>query len=185
MTPFLAQPICLVWLTRELWPVQNARGNLHHVLCGCRTYLALGRSRWWHDQVLRKLTELTESIRVLANKKPQCHQKQIGNFGQSVQNCPTQDRTSVLAPGNDWSMRADLDKQLTDITKTTLTPDIVLWLATEKRVLIVKLTVPCEGGIQEAYERKKLLYAELVAECQEREAGEQQPIQWKLAAVAM
>lgn len=120
--------------------------------------------------MLRKLAELTR-MRVLANEKPQCHQKQLVHFitaGQLPQNCPTQDRTSVLAPGNDWSMRADLNKQPrfpTDIT-TTLRPDIVLWSATEKRVLIVKLTVPCEEGKQEVYERKQLHYAELGAEVQ-------------------
>ena len=68
-------------------------------------------------------------------------------------------------------MRADLDKQLkfpTDIITTSLRPDIVMWSVTEKRVLIVELTVPWEGAIQEAYERKKSRYADLVAECQQR-----------------
>lgn len=57
--------------------------------------------------------------------------------GQSVQNRPTQETIIVFAPGNDRSMRADLDKQLrfpTDIATTTLRPDIVLWSATKKRV---------------------------------------------------
>ena len=89
--------------------------------------------------------------------------------GQVGKKCPKVGRTSVLAPG--WSMRTDLDKQLRfpfDITVTTLRPDIVLWSTSEKRVLLVELTVPWEQNIQEAYERKKARYADLVAECQEK-----------------
>lgn len=67
----------------------------------------------------------------------------------------------VLAPGSDWPMRHD-------ITTATLRPDIVLWLIAEKKVFIMGLTVPQEGAIQEAYERKKSRYAELVAGCQQR-----------------
>lgn len=68
-------------------------------------------------------------------------------------------------------MIADLDKQPrfpAEITTTILTPDILLWLAPERRAVIAELTIPWEEGSQEAYERKKLRYADLVAECQEK-----------------
>ncbi len=113
-------------------------------------------------------------MRVLANETSRSQQRQLVHFvsaGQAKKNTPKTDRTSVLAQGKDWAMRADLDKQLrfpVDITITTLKPDIVLWSLTEKRVLLVELTVPWEQNIQEAFERKKARYAELVAECQEK-----------------
>lgn len=128
--------------------------------------------RWQHDQVLRKLVEHTESMRVLANRKPQCPQKQLVQFDparQMEQNSPTHRRTSVLTPGNNWPMRADRDKQLrfpSEITTTTLRPDIVPWSAIERCVLITELTIPWEEGTQEAYERKKLQYGNLFAVCQ-------------------
>lgn len=80
----------------------------------------------------KKLSEHTENARIQANEKPRSQLKlcvQLVPAGQSVKSRP-QDRTPVLAPGSEWSMRADLDKQLrflTDISNTTLRPDMVLW----------------------------------------------------------
>ena len=54
--------------------------GLSHVLCGCNTALAQTLNRWRHDQVLRKLTELTESMRVLATEMLQSHQKHCVQF---------------------------------------------------------------------------------------------------------
>lgn len=67
----------MVWVTRELLPVWNGPGKLYHILCGCKIALAQGCYRWKQDQVLRKLAEATENMTVLANKKPQCYQKQL------------------------------------------------------------------------------------------------------------
>lgn len=57
-------------------------------------------------------------------------------------------------------MRADFGRQLrfpTDISITTLRPHIVLWSEVKRCVLLVELTVPWELGIEEAYERKKVV----------------------------
>jgi len=62
----------------------------------------------------------------------------------------------IVAPGGAWSMRAYLGEQLqfpTDIAITTLRPDIVLWSMAERRVLLVKMIVPCEQSIEEAWMR--------------------------------
>lgn len=108
--PFLTQAIWPRWFVSEenCGLCETAPVN-HHILFGCKTALSQGRYRWQHDHMLRKLALLTESMRVLPNKKPQHHQKQLVHFvivGQSVQNCPTQEGTSGLDPGNDWLMRA-------------------------------------------------------------------------------
>ena len=64
-------------------------------------------------------------------------------------------------------MLVDLNTQLCfppEIASTNLRPDLVLWSAALKLVYIVELTVPWEGAVEEAYERKKLRYAELAAD---------------------
>ena len=37
-------------------------------------------------------------------------------------------------------------------------PDIVLWSETEKKLVVIELTVPWETRCEEAYERKKANY---------------------------
>ena len=71
----------------------------------------------------------------------------------------------------DWQMQVDLGRRLTfppEIAKTTLRPDIVLWSNTSKLVYIIELTVPWEEAVEEAYERKKLRYADLAATAEDR-----------------
>lgn len=66
----------------------------------------------------------------------------------------------------------DLDRQLcflTEVTTTSLRPDIVLWSTKAKAVLRIELTVPMQDGIEATLERKKAKCSELAAEC--REAG--------------
>ncbi|TWW81830.1 hypothetical protein D4764_01G0016450 [Takifugu flavidus] len=46
--------------------------------------------------------------------------------------------------------------------------DLVLWSKSCRRVFIVELTVPWEEAIGEAYERKRLRYANLAAEAEGR-----------------
>ncbi|MGH0135533.1 UNVERIFIED_CONTAM: hypothetical protein FKN15_023521 [Acipenser sinensis] len=48
-----------------------------------------------------------------------------------------------------------------EIATTNLQPDIVLWSGSTCLVHLVELTVPWEDDIDEAYERKKLRYAQL------------------------
>lgn len=123
--------------------------------------------------MLRKMAEHTDTMRLLANEKSASQQRQVVHFvpaGHATESCPQLDRTPVLTP-KEWSMTGDVGKQLCysiNITITTLRPDIVLWSTMEKHVLLVELTMPWVQGNQEAYERKKSRYADLVAECQEK-----------------
>src|SRR4029434_7588942 len=75
---------------------------------------------------------------------------------------------TLVCSDQEWSMRVDLGRQLqfpSEITTTSLRPDIVVWSTKVKTALLIELTVPWEEGI----ERKKTKYSELAAEC--REAG--------------
>ncbi len=72
----------------------------------------------------------------------------------------------------DCSMRVYLDRKLqfpTDITSTSLHPDIVMWSSSSKTVLFVELTIPWKAGMEAAWERKRFKYDDLASEC--REAG--------------
>jgi len=56
----------------------------------------------------------------------------------------------LLTPGAEWKMEVDLERQLQfpqEICSTTLRPDVVLWAAAVKSVILIELTVPWEEGI--------------------------------------
>ena len=55
-----------------------------------------------------------------------------------------------------------------EIVSTNLRPDIVLWSVSQRLVYFIELTVPFEDSVEEAYERKKLRYADLGAEAEQR-----------------
>ncbi|MGH0152548.1 UNVERIFIED_CONTAM: hypothetical protein FKN15_022661 [Acipenser sinensis] len=55
-----------------------------------------------------------------------------------------------------------------EIATTNLRPDIVLWSGSARLVHLVELTVPWEDAVDEAYERKKLRYAQLATEAEQR-----------------
>ncbi len=63
----------------------------------------------------------------------------------------------------------DLDRQLKfppEIAVISSRPDIVLWSAGTKQIIMLELTVPWEERIEEAYERKMAKYQLLVEACQ-------------------
>ncbi|MDF4285595.1 hypothetical protein P3436_25190, partial [Vibrio parahaemolyticus] len=71
----------------------------------------------------------------------------------------------------DWEMEADLGGKLVvpqEIVSTSQRPDIVLWSVSQRIVYFIELTVPWEDSVEEAYERKKLRYADLRAEAEQR-----------------
>lgn len=66
--------------------------------------------------------------------------------------------TTLLTPGREWNLRVDLGKQLQfrrEILETFLRPNLVMWSAASKTVLMVELTVPWEGGRKAAHEQKQ------------------------------
>lgn len=149
--------------------------SLQHILSGCMTALSQGRYRWRHDQVLKKLAEVVESCRKEANSRPSArgrHSIQFARAGESVRPSRQRNIARLLSPGSEWTMRVDLGKQLQfprEIVETSLRPDLVMWSEACKTVFLVELTVPWEGGVEAAYERKRAKYSDLATEC--REAG--------------
>ncbi len=66
-------------------------------------------------------------------------------------------------------MTVDLERQLkipTHITQSKLRPDIILVSEATKQLILMELTVPLEERMEEAQERKREKYQELVEDCQ-------------------
>ncbi|KAJ8347374.1 hypothetical protein SKAU_G00287750 [Synaphobranchus kaupii] len=154
-----------------------APATLKHILVGCKNSLTQGRYTWHHNQVLRCLAAALEYKRVATNAIPlnaQTTFPQLTSFireGEKQWINPSPPVSCSLNAARDWEMRIDLSQRLTfpsEITVTNLCPDLVLWSNSCRRVFIVELTVPWEDAIDEAYERKKLRYANLAAEAEER-----------------
>lgn len=55
----------------------------------------------------------------------------------------------------------------TEIASTNLRPDFLLWSPLLMAAYLIELTVSWEDSVEEAYERKKLCFAELAAEAKE------------------
>ncbi|KAL7835526.1 hypothetical protein SRHO_G00278730 [Serrasalmus rhombeus] len=150
----------------------KVNAGLQHILSRCSIALTQSRLRWRHNQVLKKLAEQVEGCRVRANNSPDPTRPNIpfvrpGDGGQKI---VVGRDTCLLTPGKKWEMRADLGNQLvfpTEITQTTLRPDVVMWSTAAKKVLIIELTIPWEEGMSVAYEHKRLKYSDLAAECRE------------------
>jgi len=75
----------------------------------------------------------------------------------------------MLTSAQDWDLKVDLGRQLKfpeTVAITSLRPDMVLISEASKQIILFELTVPWEDRIEEANERKRSKYIELVKECQ-------------------
>ena len=148
----------------------SRRGSLEHILSSCPIALGEGRYRWRHDQVLKTVAETISNAVGRANSRKQAGRGGIafvkaGEKPQAQRKSPA----GLLSTASDWELRVDLQRQLkfpAHVTTTSLRPDIVLSSVSASQVLLLELTVPWEERIEEAYERKRSKYQELVEQCQ-------------------
>lgn len=154
-----------------------APATLKHILVGCKTSLTQGRYTWRHNQVLKGLAAELEDKRVTINAMPFKTQTTLPRKttfvrqGEKRRTKPSPPNSGPLDTARDWEMRVDLSQRLTfppEIAATNLRPDLVLWSKSCRRVFIVELTVPWEDNIDEAFERKRLRYANLAADAEAR-----------------
>lgn len=152
-------------------PLCQGRGSLEHILSSCPKALGDGRYRWRHDQVLKVIAE-SISAAIVQSKCLQPPTRVISFVKAGEQPPPrTKVQAGLLGTARDWQLNVDLGKQLKfpeNIVETTLRPDIVLLSNTSKQVVMLELTVPWEERIEEASERKREKYADLVEECRGR-----------------
>lgn len=155
-------------------PLCPSPASLKHILVGCRASLAQGRYTWRHNQVLKCLAAVLEKQRTSVNALPPTSSSwQTTPFVREGQASLTTLRSDPgqLGRARDWKLLADLDRRLcfpAEIASTDLRPDLVLWSPSLRLVYIIELTVPWEGAVEEAYERKRLRYADLAADAQQQ-----------------
>ncbi|KAL3973956.1 proto-oncogene serine/threonine-protein kinase Pim-1 [Sarotherodon galilaeus] len=190
----LPSPINLqLWFGKDpSCPLCTVPATLKHISVGCRTSLTQGRYTWRHNQVLRCLAAKVECKRKSINAQPFTNQEErqfsstFVQEGDKPRTSPSTPHLGLLKVARDWQMQVDLDQRLifpteimqvdldrrlifpTEIKTTTLRPDLVLWSTSQKLAYVIELTVPWEEAIEEAFERKKLQYANLAAEAEDR-----------------
>ncbi|XP_073696141.1 uncharacterized protein [Garra rufa] len=149
-------------------PLCQRRGTLEHILSCCPKALGEGRYRWRHDQVLKAVAD---SICSGISHSKSLHPVKTTAFVRAGEkSTPAARGTSsgLLATARDWELSVDLGKQLKfpeTVAITTLRPDIVLTSEASKQVIILELTVPWEDRMEEANERKRAKYSQLMEGC--------------------
>ena len=90
-----------------------------------------------------------------------------GQRGNSV--APSKSTKKDERWSGSWKVAADLDTQIVfPVVTTTQRPDLVVWNAEKKHVLIMELTVPWEDNFEQAEERKEERYADLIDACKDK-----------------
>lgn len=151
----------------ELCQTKNI--NLQHILNCCSFALHKNRYKWRHDGILSIFAQLfQQNLNSLYNPKP----KKGISFVRQGERAPATSKkpesTGILSQSNDWKMTVDLNNQYEfpfHIIATALRPDIVIWSAAMKIVVLVELTVPLEERTAEAQKRKLGKYDDLVTAC--------------------
>ncbi|KAL0159871.1 hypothetical protein M9458_043596, partial [Cirrhinus mrigala] len=145
---FLIHTILVAGAHLELLPESTGRGE---VLKAVADTICAGIQQIKHQPLARPYI-----VFVRAGEKPQSHPKVPAD---------------LLSTAGDWQLKVDLGRQLKfpdHITSTTLRPDMVLTSESTKQVVLLELTVPWEDRIEEAFERKKAKYLELVEDCRRK-----------------
>lgn len=78
---------------------------------------------------------------------------------------------NILQVTQGWELRADIRRKphfLEGILSTTLRLDIVMLSKEGRKAMLVELTVPWEEGCEEAAERNKAKYQQLVQDCRDK-----------------
>ncbi|XP_073716891.1 uncharacterized protein [Misgurnus anguillicaudatus] len=151
-------------------PLCPALGSLEHILSCCPKALGEGRYTWRHNQVLKVVADtIFTAIQESKHLVPVKHNISFVRAGEKPQGV-RKASTGLLATARDWKLHADLGRQLKfpeHIARTSQRPDLVLTSDSTKQVVLMELTVPWEDRMEEAFERKKAKYLELVQACRE------------------
>lgn len=132
--------------------------RLKHVLCGCRAALNRGFYTRRHDTVLKIVRE---ALSLAVAKSKQCLAKPA---------CLAQ---GVLKPAKDWLVLSDMDnrhycypKEIDNFTMQW--PDLLIYSADKRQVVLVELTVPWEMNMSHHHALKTQKYKNLVADIEKR-----------------
>jgi len=150
--------------------------TLHHIISNCKVSLAQKRYTWRHDSVLACLKPvlqlLLDDINKSSPEKPRLIQfvkagEQVPASSKFVRNSKFLDKKF-----HDWKLLVDFDSSKIlfppEIYATPERPDIIIWSAKAKVVMLIELTCPAEEGIANAVERKKARYFDLCCNIRDR-----------------
>ncbi|XP_066271283.1 uncharacterized protein [Branchiostoma lanceolatum] len=148
------------------------RGTMAHILSGCSTALTQGRYRWRHDKVLTTIASILEVERKKKRHLESRRGPAIAFVREGEKSRPAKARASnnILQKAKSWDLIVDLGRRLhfPPVVQTKLRPDAVLWSEEGKKIVLIELTVPWEERCEEAYERKKNKYQDLLQECRDK-----------------
>jgi hypothetical protein len=146
--------------------------TLHHILVGCKTALKSKRYNWRHDSVLQRVAYELRPLVEEANArptKPRTTPHISSSFvlpGAEPKATKKSHRSSSLDGASDWKVLVDYDHESIvfppEICATSKRPDLIIWSAEAKRVLLIELTCPAEEGILAAQVYKESRYSELL-----------------------
>ena len=145
----------------------GCRCTLKHILSSCTSALADGRYRWRHDEILKEIAKIVENAIRINIYNPDSRQIRFIKAGANKPQ-KTRANPNLLSAATDWELRADVGERLRfpeHITTTKLRPDIVFFSEKLKKIVLWELTVPWEENAEEAHERKRLKYDELLESC--------------------
>ena len=147
-------------------------GSLKHLLSSCQTALTDGRYKWRHDQILKEIVEVVNTA--IRTNTPNYQKNLIKFVRAGVKAKPKEGNTqNTLSLATDWELRADLETRLkfpNHTAQTSLRPDILIFSNKIKKILIWELTVTWKEYAEEAHERKKYKYEELLEKCKKMDA---------------
>ena len=137
--------------------------TLFHILSNCEKALADKRYSWRHDSVLATTLQILVPFLIRHNaSKPVRAQPPRIAFVSASSKIPGNSRQTrskfLLAATNDWQLLIDFDSNQMlfppTIVATSQRPDVVLWSARTKTVIMTELTCPAEENFQKAHVRK-------------------------------
>jgi hypothetical protein len=137
---------------------------------GCKFALEQKRFTWRHDSILSLINQALQHHLQTANQKQQAFKKPIlmhfVSAGHQTVSSKRSTKFSLLSGSDDWKLIVDLPNSNyifpPEIYSTAERPDIVIWSAKTKRVLLLELTCPAEEGIEAAKTRKQAKYQMLM-----------------------
>ena len=142
--------------------------TLFHILVGCTKALTDKRYTWRHDSVLATMLQILvpslirhNASRLVPDRPPSIAFVSAGKAAAVKKH--TQPNRSLLTGANDWQLLIDFDKcrMLFPVTivATSERPDVVLWSARTKSVILGELTCPAEENFCNANARKTDRYS--------------------------
>ena len=126
-----------------------------HILSGCSVARSQGRYTFRHDSVLNELHRILKSFIAKLCPLKVTKPNRIDFVKQgTVLKTPCKRILGILHSANDWKMQCDLGGKYMfplQIAITSLRPDVVIFSAASRKVVLIELTCPCEENMTERH----------------------------------